>query len=345
MLASKRRLYPPPADSYRSGLQTVIDVFSRSGMGSKWFPRHAFNEIRSWRECGGRYTARPMQRPFGIFSSFLQRGAEFVVNLRSEREIAAMRRAGLVVWGAHQLALSLVRPGVTTGEMDRAIEQFFLDHSAVPLFKGVPGKVPFPAVCCMSVNEEVVHGIPSDRVLLAGDVVSIDTGCSVGGWCGDSAVTYPVGEIDADVQRLLDCTSGVLALAIQLMATRNRWSDVATEMAKFVRDYGFTVVENFVGHGIGRKMHEDPQVPNFCTPSFRRNHDFELESGLVIAVEPMVNMGSKKVRALPDHWTQSTVDGRPSAHFEHTVAMTDNGPVVLTAGPAAGDASANEELV
>jgi len=139
------------------------------------------------------------------------------------------------------------------------------------------------------------------------------------------------------VQRLLDCTSGVLDLAIRLMASRSRWSDVATEMAAYVRDQGFSVVENFVGHGIGRRMHEDPQVPNFCTPAFRKNHDFDLEPGLVIAVEPMVNMGSKKVRVLADSWTQSTVDGMPSAHFEHTVAITDKGPLVLTAAPAADE--------
>lgn len=248
-----------------------------------------------------------------------------------------MRRAGLVVWGAHQRAASLVRPGITTGEIDAAVESFFLEHDAIPLFKGVPGKVPFPATCCISVNDEVVHGIPGSRVLVDGDVVSIDTGCSVGGWCGDAAVTHPVGAVAPRVQVLLECTSGVLALAIQLMASRTRWSDVASEMARFVRDHGFSVVENFVGHGIGRSMHEDPQVPNFCTPAFRRNHDFEIEPGLVIAVEPMVNMGSKKVRVLADHWTQATVDGQPSAHFEHTVAVTDSGPVVLTAPPAAGE--------
>ena len=261
-----------------------------------------------------------------------------MVNLRSPREIALMRRAGLVVWGAHQKVAPLVRPGVTTGELDAAIEAFFAEHGAVPLFKGVPGKVPFPAVSCISVNDEVVHGIPGRRVLVSGDVVSIDTGCSVGGWCGDSAVTHPVGEVAPQAQRLLDCTSGALALAIDLMAKRSRWSDVATEMATFVRDHGFSVVENFVGHGIGRGMHEDPQVPNFCTPLFRKNHDFELEPGLVIAVEPMVNMGSKKVRALPDHWTQATVDGLPSAHFEHTIAMTEGGPLVLTAAPGPGEA-------
>jgi methionyl aminopeptidase len=260
-----------------------------------------------------------------------------VVNLRSPREIALMRRAGLVVWGAHQVAREMVRPGVTTGEIDAAVESFFLRHGAIPLFKGVPGKVPFPAVCCISVNDEVVHGIPGPRQLRVGDVVSIDTGCSLGGWCGDSAVTHPVGSVEPDVQRLLDCTAGVLALAIELMASRNRWSDVATEMARYVRDHGFSVVENFVGHGIGRNMHEDPQVPNFCTPAFRKNHDFELEPGLVVAVEPMVNMGSKKVRVLADHWTQSTVDGRPSAHFEHTIAITEGGPVVLTAPPSTGE--------
>lgn len=260
-----------------------------------------------------------------------------MVNLRSTREIALMRRAGLVVWGAHQVAAATVRPGVTTREIDEAVDRFFAEHDAVALFKGVPGKVPFPAACCISVNDEVVHGIPGNRVLRAGDVVSIDTGCSVGGWCGDSAITHPVGEVAPEVQRLLDCTSGVLALAIRLMASRNRWSDVAEEMATYVRDHGFSVVENFVGHGIGRKMHEDPQVPNFCSPAFRRNHDFELEPGLVVAVEPMVNMGTKKVRVLADHWTQSTVDGLPSAHFEHTVAITEGGPMVLTAPPAAGE--------
>ena len=139
------------------------------------------------------------------------------------------------------------------------------------------------------------------------------------------------------MQKLLDCTSGVLNLAIELMGQRSRWSDVATEMAKYVRDYGFSVVENFVGHGIGRNMHEDPQVPNFCTPQYRRNHDFALEPGLVIAVEPMVNVGTKRVRALADDWTQSTADGKASAHFEHTIAITESGPVVLTGAPREGE--------
>jgi methionyl aminopeptidase len=170
-------------------------------------------------------------------------------------------------------------------------------------------------------------------VLREGDVISIDTGCKVEGWCGDSAVTHPVGKVAPEVQRLLDVTKGVLDLAIELMATKSRWSEVAAEMGTFVRDAGFSVVESFVGHGIGRDMHEDPQVPNFVSAQLRRNGDFSLEPGLVIAVEPMVNMGTKHVKSLPDYWTQATADGKPSAHFEHTIAMTEEGPYVLTAKP------------
>jgi len=253
--------------------------------------------------------------------------------LRSPREIAQMRKAGLLVWQAHQVAGDLVRPGVTTGEIDAAVEQFFSDHHAIPLFKGVPGKIPFPAVTCISVNEEVVHGIPGKRVLREGDVVSVDTGCKVDGWCGDSAMTYPVGRVDPEAQRLLDVTKGVLDLAIELMGKCRKWSEVAAQMSAYVRDAGFFVVESFVGHGIGREMHEDPQVPNFVSSQLRRNGDFVLEPGLVIAVEPMVNMGTKHVKSLPDHWTQATQDGKPSAHFEHTIAMTESGPLVLTGAP------------
>lgn len=256
-----------------------------------------------------------------------------VITLRSPREIGCMRKAGLIVWEAHQIAARLVRPGVTTGEIDAAIEAFFVAKGAVPLFKGVPGKVPFPAVTCISVNEEVVHGIPGPRVLRPGDVVSIDTGCRLDGWCGDAAITHGVGEISAENQRLLDVTRGTLDLAIELMAVKQRWSEVAREMEAFVKDAGFFVVENFVGHGIGRQMHEEPQVPNFVSAQLRRGGDFELRPGLVLAVEPMVNVGTKKVKGLSDHWTQVAVDGRASAHFEHTIAMTKNGPVPLTAAP------------
>jgi len=233
-----------------------------------------------------------------------------------------MRKAGLLVWQAHQLAASLIRPGITTAELDAAV------------FKGQPGRVPFPAVTCISVNEEVVHGIPGPRQLVEGDIVSLDTGCKLNGWCSDAAATYPVGRIAPDVQRLLDVTRNVLHLAISLLDRCSRWSEVAAEMEAYVKKHGFSVVEAFVGHGIGRQMHEDPQVPNFLSSQLRRGcGDFRLVPGLVIAIEPMVNMGTKRVRAKNDHWTQVTADGRPSAHFEHTVAITENGVQILTSGP------------
>lgn len=253
--------------------------------------------------------------------------------LRSPREIALLRKAGLVVWEAHQLAASMIRPGITTEEIDAAVEQFFRERKAEPLFKGVPGPIPFPAVTCMSINEEVVHGIPSDRVLKEGDILSIDTGCRLSGWCGDAAVTHPIREVAPKIQELLNVTRGVLDLAIEQMAHCSLWSEVAVQMEEYVHDHGFAVVEAFVGHGIGREMHEDPQVPNFVSKQLRRSGDFELVPGLVIAVEPMVNMGSKHIQTRPDHWTQATADGKPSAHFEHTVAIRQSGPYVLTAGP------------
>ncbi len=252
--------------------------------------------------------------------------------LRSAREIAQMRKAGLLVWEAHQLMRSMIRPGVTTGELDAVVEEFFGKNNAKPLFKGVPGKVPFPAVCCISINEEVVHGIPGPRKLVEGDIVSIDTGCKLNGWCGDAAATYPVGQVTPAVQRLLDVTRQVLELSIKLMGERSRWSEIAAEMEKFVKKHKFSVVEDFVGHGIGREMHEEPQVPNFVSSQLRRGGDFKLVPGLVIAVEPMVNMGTKRVRTRADHWTQITRDSLPSAHFEHTIALTESGPELLTAG-------------
>lgn len=244
-----------------------------------------------------------------------------------------MRKAGLVVWQALALARTMVRPGVTTAEIDRAVEEFFQTKGVQPLFKGVPGKVPFPAVTCISVNEEVVHGIPGPRRLQPGDIVSIDTGCRSGGWCGDAAGTFIIEPVPERVRQLVAVTRGALLLAIQLIGQKSYWSEVAAEMESYVRDHGFSVVEAFVGHGIGRQMHEEPQVPNFVSESFRRRGDFRIQPGLVIAVEPMVNMGSKRVRLMPDHWTQVTADGLPSAHFEHTIAVTKEGPVVLTAGP------------
>ncbi len=243
-----------------------------------------------------------------------------------------MRRAGLVVWQAHEAAARLVRPGVTTAELDAAVEEVFQRYDAVPLFKGVPGEIPFPAATCISVNEEVVHGIPGDRVLQEGDIVSIDTGCRVDGWCGDAARTHPVGMVSPRVQRLLDVTRETLQLAIKRMPSEETWLGVASRMQRHVRQAGMSVVEQFVGHGIGREMHEPPQVPNFDSPGAREN-DFRLRPGLVLAIEPMVNLGEKDVICREDHWTQATADGHPSAHFEHTVALTAEGCRVLTGPP------------
>lgn len=240
-----------------------------------------------------------------------------------------MREAGRVVAEAHQLVRRMIEPGITTIELDQAVEKLFEQRGAQPLFKGVPGRVPFPAVCCISVNEQVVHGIPGNRKLLAGDIVKVDTGCRLAGWCGDSAWSYAVGQIDALKQKLMQVGEENLLLAIREMGRCQRWSEVASQMERAVRDAGFSVVEQFVGHGIGREMHESPQVPNFVNPQLRKQ-DFRLEPGLVLAVEPMVNAGVKHVRILSDYWTVETKDRQPSVHFEHTIAMTANGPEILT---------------
>jgi methionyl aminopeptidase len=267
-----------------------------------------------------------------------------VIQLKSDREIALMRQAGICVWQAHELVRQIVAPGVTTAEINAVVTEHFQLWNAVPLFKDYPhqnqGRPPFPAATCTSVNAEVVHGIPNDRPLREGDIVSVDTGCRLNGWCGDAAVTYPVGQIDPRVRRLLDVTLATLDLAYDLMHTRTRWSQVARELAAFVHKNGYSTVECFVGHGIGRQMHEDPQVPNFHSRSLRGSGDFRIEPGLVIAVEPMVNMGTKRVKLHRDHWTQSTLDGKPSAHFEHTIAVTGEGPVLLTTAPTPDELAA-----
>lgn len=261
-----------------------------------------------------------------------------MVTLRSERELRLMRAAGLVVWEAHQAAARLIRPGVNLLEIDAAVEEVFARHRATPLFKGCPGVVPFPAATCLSVNEEIVHGIPKDRRLEEGDIVGVDTGCRLAGWCADAAITHPVGRVSPQAEKLLAVTSQALDLAIELMKTREKWSQVAAGIADFVRQAGFSVVEAMSGHGVGREMHEPPRAPNFYDPrAFPAAEDFRLRPGLVIAIEPMVNVGRKEVELLDDHWTIVTADGSLSAQFEHTVAMTRRGPVRLTAGPEEGD--------
>ena len=256
-----------------------------------------------------------------------------VIKLKSPREISLMRESGRVVARALDRARALAVPGSTTADLDAAVAAVFREHGAAPLFKGYPsstkGKPPFPAVICASVNEQVVHGIPNNRPLKEGDVLSIDTGCKLNGWCGDAAVTLGIGAIRPEVQRLLDVTSQTLDLAIDAMGRCRLWSEVAALMEKYVRGQGMSVVEKFVGHGIGQQMHEEPQVPNFVSKALLK-HDIRLEPGLVLAIEPMVALGTKTVETLGDGWTVVTKDRRPSAHFEHTVAMTPEGPRVLT---------------
>ncbi|MFO0888813.1 MAG: type I methionyl aminopeptidase [Isosphaeraceae bacterium] len=256
-----------------------------------------------------------------------------VIKLKSPREIALMREAGRVVAKALDRVKRMAEPGVTTADMEEAVAAVFKEHDATPLFLNYPsstkGKPPFPAVICASVNQHVVHGIPNRRPLKSGDIVSIDTGCKVGGWCGDAAVTLPIGEIAPEVRKLLDVTSETLDLAIRAMGRCRYWSEVASLMERYVKSQGFFVIEKFVGHGIGQAMHEEPQVPNFLSKPLQKN-DIRLEPGIVLAIEPMVAMGTKDVRTLEDGWTIETKDRRPSAHYEHTVAMTPEGPRVLT---------------
>jgi methionyl aminopeptidase len=256
-----------------------------------------------------------------------------VIKLKSPREIALMREAGRVVAKALEAVRGMAIPGSSTADMDQVVAGIFREHDATPLFLGYPssvkGKPPFPAVICASINEQVVHGIPNRRPLREGDVVSIDTGCKINGWCGDAAVTLAIGPASPEIQKLLDITSETLALAIRAMGRCRMWSEVASLMERFVKTQGLYVVEKFVGHGIGQTMHEEPQVPNFLSKGLRE-HDIKLEPGLVLAIEPMVALGTKDVRTLGDGWTVETKDRRPSAHFEHTVAMTQDGPRVLT---------------
>ncbi len=263
----------------------------------------------------------------------LQQTRPRVIKLKSPREIGLMRESGRLVAQALQKVRDLARPGVTTADLNDAVTAIFQERSAVPLFRGVPstvkGKPPFPAVICASVNEQVVHGIPGRRVLKEGDIISVDTGCLLNGWCGDSAITLPIGSISEEAERLLEVTRNTLDLAIRSMSRCNTWSQVAALMEQYVKSQKMAVIEKFVGHGIGQDMHEEPQVPNFVSKSLRKQ-DIRLEPGLVLAIEPMVALGTKEVKTLDDGWTVETKDRRYAAHFEHTVAMTVDGPRILT---------------
>ncbi|MBY0229602.1 MAG: type I methionyl aminopeptidase [Gemmataceae bacterium] len=251
--------------------------------------------------------------------------------LKSRREIALMREAGKLVAAAHQLCKRMAVPGTRTGDIDAAVEALFASRGATPLFKGYPGqKVPFPASTCISINEEVVHGIPGSRQLRDGDLLKIDTACKLNGWCADAAVTHMIGNVTPAKRRLVEIGEQVLRVAMVEMARRRWWSEVAREMQKTAEAAGYSVVTQYVGHGIGRIMHEAPQVPNFLCADLKKE-DFRLEEGLVLAVEPMVNMGKSDTDTKRDHWTVVTRDRLPSVHVEHTLAITAEGVEILTA--------------
>jgi methionyl aminopeptidase len=247
-----------------------------------------------------------------------------MIIIKSERELNYLYDAGQVVARAHKEVAKAVAPGVTTLELDRIAEEFILRCQAKPAFKGYHG---FPGSICASINEEVVHGIPSSlRQVKSGDIISIDIGAIINGYVGDAAVTLPVGEIDAEAQRLLEVTEKSLYEGIEKAVVDNRLSDISHAIQTYVENNKFSVVRDFVGHGIGRNMHEEPQVPNFGVPG----RGPRLKAGMTLAIEPMVNMGTYEVETLADNWTVVTKDRKLSAHFEHSIAITEKGPWILT---------------
>ena len=248
--------------------------------------------------------------------------------LKSARELVLMRESGKLVARALQICRDLAKPGVKTIEIDQAVERFYAAHNATPLFKGYPGKVPFPACTCISINEQVVHGVPNERVLKEGDLLKLDTACKLEGWCADRAITLPIGTVRPERLRLLRIAEETLQIAVNEIPRKRWWGEVANLMQQHTEKAGFRMVTNYVGHGIGRVMHENPQVPNYVNRDTRK-HDFRLEPGLVLAVEPMLNMGSPDVVTKPDHWTVVTRDGLPSVHVEHTLGIRSDGTVMV----------------
>lgn len=256
------------------------------------------------------------------------------ITLRSQREIDLMRKAGAIVADVLLKLKEIAEPGVSTLQLDTVASQMTVDAGAEALFKGVctpVSKIPFPGVICASINEQVVHGIPSEEEILEeGDILSIDFGVRLDGYCADSAVTIAIGQISEIKRKLIDVTKHVLDIAIAKSSPSVKWSQVAAEMQQYAESAGFSVVKDFVGHGIGKKMHEDPRVPNFVNDDLLAN-DIHLAEGMVLAVEPMINAGSSEVKTLRNGWTVVTRDRKCSAHFEHTIAIVKDGCMVLTA--------------
>lgn len=242
---------------------------------------------------------------------------------KTPREIEIMRDAGKIVALTHQELEKYIQPGISTLELDAIAEKFIKKHNASPSFKGYNG---FTGSVCASVNEELVHGIPGSRILKDGDIISLDIGAYYNGYHGDSAWTYPVGTIDEDTQKLLDVTEKSLYLGLEEAKPGERLSNISHAIQTYVESHGMSIVREYVGHGIGQDLHEDPQIPHYGPP----NKGPRLRPGMVFCIEPMVNAGSRYVRTLADNWTVVTVDGKMCAHFEHTVAITETGYEILT---------------
>ena len=247
-----------------------------------------------------------------------------MITLKSSHEIQLMRQAGKITAAARALAGAMVAPGVTTREIDRAVHRFIKSHGAEPSFLGFNG---FPASVCISVNDEIIHGIPGHRVLREGDIVSIDVGAFKDGYHGDCAATYPCGQISEEARRLIEVTRQSFFEGLKFAREGYRLPDLSGAIQRYVEANGFSVVREYVGHGIGRKMHEDPEVPNYVEPKAGRPRFLR---GMAIAVEPMVNAGGAGVLVMPDGWTVKTADGRLSAHYENSILITDGEPELLT---------------
>ncbi len=246
-----------------------------------------------------------------------------MIAIKNERELVSMRKACRITAAARALAGSMVKPGVTTKQIDKAVHHFIVSQGAKPSFLGYGG---FPASVCVSVNGTVIHGIPGGYVLKEGDIVSVDVGAYYEGFHGDCAATYPCGVISTEAQKLIDVTRQSFYEGIRFATQGHRVSDISHAIQTYVESNGFSVVRDFVGHGVGAHLHEEPEVPNYGTPG----HGPRLLKGMTIAVEPMVNAGVPDVRVLKDHWTTVTADGKLSAHYENTVLITDGEPEILT---------------
>ena len=246
-----------------------------------------------------------------------------MIILKTRREIEIMKKAGRLVAQSHELVRKNIKPGITTKELDRLVEDFLRSNNAIPTFKGYNG---FPFSICASVNEEVVHGFPSERKLMAGDIISVDIGATFEGYVGDSAKTFIVGDVDEEKKHLVEATKQCFYEGIKFAKVSYRLSDISHAIQQYAESQGLSVVRDYVGHGVGKKMHESPQVPNFGKP----NKGPRLQEGMVLAIEPMINTGVYNVKVLENGWTVVTVDGKPSAHYEHTVAITDGEPELLT---------------